>query len=96
MVDNSQSPATKQDIFLVMQEIGKLYDANERWKNEIIDAAGEWKDDMLHKMDTWKNETKQHFDLVAENLKYDFLGAHKDRIENHEDRIRRLERKVRL
>ena len=64
-----------------MEEIGKLYDANERWKNEILTANARWKEEIL-----------THFDLVAETMRYDLLGAHKDRIENHEDRIRRLER----
>ncbi len=31
----SQAPATKADIKLLMGEIGKLYGANERWKNEL-------------------------------------------------------------
>ena len=30
-------PATKEDIRSIMEELGKLYDANERWKNEILD-----------------------------------------------------------
>lgn len=30
-----QARATKQDITLLMNEIGKLYDANERWKEEL-------------------------------------------------------------
>jgi hypothetical protein len=29
-------PATKADIELLMDSIGKLYDATERWKHEII------------------------------------------------------------
>ncbi|MBP7114026.1 MAG: hypothetical protein KBA40_01085 [Candidatus Peribacteraceae bacterium] len=30
------SPATKQDIGLLMDSIAKLYDANAQWKDEII------------------------------------------------------------
>lgn len=33
----------------------------------------------------------QHFNVVAENLVYDFQGVFKDRLEQHEDRIVRLE-----
>lgn len=29
------SPATKADIKMLMDSIGKLYDANEKWKNEL-------------------------------------------------------------
>jgi hypothetical protein len=34
---------------------------------------------------------KEHFDFVAENIKHDFQGAFKDKLEQHEDRIVRLE-----
>ncbi len=81
--NDSHAAATKQDIHILTDEIGKLYDKNEQWKQElettIIESEG---------------RTKLHFDVVAENLHRDFLGAHKDRIENHEDRIRRLERRA--
>lgn len=33
----------------------------------------------------------QHFNVVAENLVHDFKGIFKDRLEQHEDRIVRLE-----
>ena len=38
MSDNSQIAATKQDVSLLMEEIGKLYEANQRWKEEIIET----------------------------------------------------------
>lgn len=31
-----ESSATKQDIGLLMERMGEIYDANERWKQEII------------------------------------------------------------
>jgi hypothetical protein len=68
----SQAPATKADITMLMGEIGKLYDANERWKEEL----------------------KRHFDIKVETIRHDLLGANKDRIENHEQRIARLEQGV--
>lgn len=34
--DDAMAPATKDDIRLLMEQIGKLYDANARWKEEII------------------------------------------------------------
>lgn len=33
----------------------------------------------------------QHMNVVAENLVHDFNGIFKDRLEQHEDRITRLE-----
>lgn len=35
MAKDSQAPATKTDIAMLMKEIGKLYDAQDRWKEEI-------------------------------------------------------------
>lgn len=57
-----------------MGEIGKLYDANERWKNELL----------------------RHFDVAVETIRHDLRGAHRDRMENHEQRITRLEQRAGL
>ena len=35
MTDDKQAPATKQDMAMLMDELGKLYDVNERWKDEL-------------------------------------------------------------
>ena len=75
------SPATKADIKMLMDSMGKLFDANERWKNELRDDAGRMKDEM-----------KGHVDLTIELLRHDLLDAKKDRVENHENRLRKLER----
>ena len=52
-------------------------------------------------MDAQKEEIMRHFDTVAENLFHELAGAHrdeiavlKDRKDDHERRIRRLERAV--
>lgn len=74
MTFDSTAPATKQDVRLLMDEIGKLYRANERWKDEILDAD-----------EKWKEELKQHFFLH---------GALPDKIQNHENRLVRLEDRV--
>ena len=66
---------------MLMDELGKLYQANERWKDEILDAN-----------EKWKEELKQHFDVIAENIRHDLLkGALHDKIEQHDDRILHLE-----
>jgi len=82
------APATKLDIKMLMDEIGRLYDANLKWKEEIIE-----------KMKKWKFEIERHFDVVAENMHHDLLGANNDEIENlknskddHEKRIHKLEK----
>lgn len=66
------APATKDDIKQLMESIGRVYDANQRWANEIV----------------------RHFDVTVETIRHDLLGANKDRIEDHEDRITRLERRA--
>lgn len=74
------TPATKADIQMLMDSIGKLYDANERWKDEVM------------------SDVKRHFDVVVEQIRHDLKGAnreaievHKDRTNDHETRIGRLE-----
>lgn len=64
------SPATKDDIKMLMDSIGRLYDANERWKNEL----------------------KEHFDLKTEIIRHDLIDAKSDRVANHEDRLRKVEK----
>lgn len=46
---------------------------------------------MRQEMETWKDELKDHFDLAVENIRYDLTGANRDRIEDHELRIKTLE-----
>jgi len=50
------------------------------------------------KMDQWKEEIIRHFDVVAEQLRHEVLGANRDEVgvikdkqTNHEERIERLE-----
>lgn len=73
-MDNT-APATKEDIGLIMNEIGKLYMANEQWKNDLEES-----------IEKKAEETKQHFDVVAENLHANMLGAHTDKISVIDDR----------
>jgi hypothetical protein len=88
---NDTSPATKSDIKLLMDELGKLYDATERWKDELADKTQRWQ--LLS-----VTETKQHFDLTVEQIRHDLLAANREQIEllrdradGHENRITRLE-----
>lgn len=34
---DNHAPATKADIQMLMEQIGMLYDANQRWKSEIME-----------------------------------------------------------
>lgn len=77
---DDQAAATKQDISMLMEQMGTLYDANERWKDEILDANEKWKDEIIHE-----------FHLVAEDSKHDIGGVQNDRIAGVENRVTRLE-----
>ena len=81
MTTDITAPATKLDIRMLMEEIGKLYDANKYWKDEMIEHMRNWKDD-----------TKLYFDSAVENILHDLKGANRDEIEVIKDRVTRLER----
>ncbi len=51
-------------------------------KQEIMQIEGR----LIEYMDKKAEETKRHFDVVAENLHYDMVGAHKDKISVIDDR----------
>lgn len=87
-MDDRAAAATKEGIVMIMGEIGKLYDASERWKNEILEANKEWKE-----------ERKRHVDFTVKHRRYDRQGAHRDDLEQIKDtgkkndqRITRLEK----
>src|SRR5437588_7572139 len=39
MTPKPPPPATKEDIQMLMEQIGRLYDANEHWKDEVIEET---------------------------------------------------------
>lgn len=81
MVTDDRAPATKQDVKLLMEQVGDYYRRTEQKFAELRDDMREWKKEIIHE-----------FHIVAEDMRHDYLGAHKDRIENHENRITRIER----
>lgn len=96
-----QAAATKEDIALLMEEFGKLYEATERWKNEMAGTMHNWKEEFHTEMQTWKDEIIHEFHIVAEDIRHDAMGAQKDSIvqlkektSDHDQRITRLEGKV--
>lgn len=85
MSSDQHAPATKQDICLLMEQIGKYYQKTEKRFA-----------DMEERITKEAEETRRHFDVVAENIKHDFQGAFHDKLEQHDDRIVRLEEHVGL
>ena len=84
MIPENNAPATKHDISSMMEQIGEYYA-----KSEL--RMAEWKDEIQEQIVASEARTKEHFDLVAENLKHDFVGAFHDKVQQHEDRLVRLE-----
>ena len=81
-----------------MEELGKLYIANQQWKEEIKGEMGKWKNEMKQDMQSWKQEIIHEFHVVAEDIRHDALGANRDKVgvlsdrsEKHEKRIVKLE-----
>ena len=66
---------------MLMDQIGRYYLKTESRFNELDDRFIEYKE-----------EIKRYFDVRVEDIRHDLLGVNKDKIELHEDRIRRLER----
>jgi hypothetical protein len=52
--------------------------------------------DIVSHLEEWKQEIVHEFHIVSEHLRHEYLGAHKDRIENHENRIKRVETHLQL
>lgn len=87
MAQDSSAPATKEDVGLLMERMGEMDMKLER----KADAS-----EVKIWIQTEGEKTRKYFDLVAENLHYDLVGVYKDRTEDHEQRIRRLEHKTGL
>lgn len=87
MVIDPHAAATKQDIAILMGEMGKLYEAI----SKLYAENEEWQEGIKQEIAASEERMKLHFDVVAENMRDDFLGAHKDDIENVKIRVTRLE-----
>ena len=83
LIQNVTEPMQK-DINLLKQDVGIL----KKDVGMLTQTVGT----LMEQMTESEERIKRYFDVTVENLMYDFTGAKKDRIENHEDRIRRLER----
>lgn len=84
MANNDDTPATKVDIKLMMEQIGTFIDRTEKAMANLEDRIGV-------RMVEQEDRLTRHFSVVAEDLVHDFKGAFHDKLEQHEDRILRLE-----
>jgi hypothetical protein len=58
----------------------------------MMDEFGKLRDEIVE----WKEEIVHEFHVVKEDIRHDALGANKDRIENHENRLKRVETELHL
>ncbi len=102
MTNDSSALATKGDIDQALVPVFKRLDSIEEnmrliyeflVRNEMkIDEMKKDRENDRKEREKDKKEIKHHFDVVAENIRHDFLhGAIADKVSQHEDRIRRLE-----
>jgi predicted metal-dependent hydrolase len=75
--DDSAAPAMKEDICLLIEQSGKLYDANARWKDEIIEHFDVAVETIRHEMKA---------------AHHDSIEMLRDQSDDHAKRIERLER----
>jgi archaellum component FlaC len=101
MKDQHNEPATKGDIAELEERIGRVDQRVDRVEKHVVQLSQDLvalKDELQEQERALHEETRRHFDVLAEQLFHQALGAHKDEIESlkdgkadHERRIRRLE-----
>lgn len=80
MIADSTAPATKQDVRLIMEHLVRL-----ELRMDGFDL----------KFDEFSTDIKRHFDVMTEHLTHEYVhGALADKVQQHEDRIVVLERRV--
>lgn len=86
--------ATKQDVHLLMKQVGTHYDKTDqrlRGVERRVDELGKRVDELGGNMEQWKDEIIGQFHIITGQLRHDFKGAFADRLQQHEERITRLE-----
>lgn len=97
MTSDAQSPATTGDIQTLMEYIHHAFENMERRFQNLEHSFEALEKNVAAQLKESEGRVKRYFDVVAENIRHDFLhGALPDKIEQHEDRIRRLEQRAGL
>jgi hypothetical protein len=77
---------------MLMETMGKLYDANARWKDEILETMrsehGKLKRELKHEL---KTELLHEFKIMEEAWRHDVLGVYRDEIKGIDGRLKRDE-----
>lgn len=84
-------PATKDDLDRLDKKLDTMRD-------KLFEHMDQKRLELKEEMSKITKELKEYFDFTAENIRYDFVGAHKDSVEvlkdkihDHEERISSLE-----
>lgn len=88
MAAQDQSPATKEDVKGIMEYLVRNDGRTSTLEKRIHTLE--------KKMERDKKEIIHEFHVVAEDIKHDFKGAFKDRLEQHDDQILLLKQHVGL
>ena len=80
MTDDPQSPATQADLQQVRAEMHERFTTSDDQFLRVFEY-----------IDRKAEEIMRHFEVVAEQLRHDAMGANRDDIEGVKDRITRLE-----
>lgn len=80
MTDDPHSPATQSDLQQIHVEMHERFTTMDEQFQRVFEH-----------IDRKVEEIMRHFDVVAEQLRHDALGANRDDIEVVKDRVARLE-----
>ncbi len=94
MTQNNQSPATKQDIQMLMEMIGSYEMRFEAIYGKFDELREDITADIDGKIAQSEERMKAHFDLAVETIRHDLVGANNDDIQNIKQRVKRLEEEV--
>jgi len=94
MATRKTTPATKQDLRLLEQQLMRRIDVKFEERDARLIKHFERAIDKA--ITTSQQEILRHFDLTVETIRHDLLGANADEVASLADRVNRLERHVGL
>ncbi len=102
MKKHDAKPASKKDVRLIIRKELRRYTTKKDLQNELRAYATKkdlqnelrayaTKKDLDAMVESLEKNLVHQFRVIAENLTHDYKGIFKDRLEQHEDRLTRLE-----
>lgn len=97
-LSDPSAPATKQDFVLLMERIGGLYQYVDKRFAESEEGLNkrfsESEERFENRITESEEQTRRHFDVVAEHLETEVLGAFRDHVSVNRDRFARTDRRL--